>query len=129
MVLMCLFSEPYEFCAGEEFRPRCGGSDEVVVINDATYGRAAAGRCFSEAEQQMGCIANITEHLDALCSGRRSCTLRVPSAEMNRVNKCPQSMRASLYASYRCVKGKKRVLLSTGGVGHGSRLVRASGTR
>lgn len=110
--------EPYEYCSGEEFRARCNGPDEVVVISDATYGRAAAGRCFSEAEQQMGCIANFTEHLEALCSGRRSCTLRVPNPEMDRVNKCPQSLKASLYASYRCVKVAESSCRSCHTAGH-----------
>lgn len=94
--------EPSEYCNGDEFRARCA-SNEVIVINEATFGRASVGRCFQEGEQQFGCIANFTEHLDADCSGRRSCTIRVPSATMNAVNTC-RPMKSALYASYRCIK-------------------------
>lgn len=101
--LWAFMTEPSEYCNGEEFRARCS-PNEVIVINEATFGRASVGRCFQEGEQQFGCIANFTEHLDADCSGRRSCTIRVPSATMNAVNTC-RPMKSALYASYRCIKG------------------------
>ncbi len=43
--------------------------------------------------------------MDALCSGRRSCSLRIPDQALDVTEPCPKEFKTFLQAKYSCVKG------------------------
>ena len=45
--------------------------------------------------------------MDALCSGRRSCSLRIPDQALDITKPCPKEFKTYLEAKYTCVKGRE----------------------
>ena len=64
----------------ETYESRCGAG-EVVVMEEARYGRMRIGRCMSVDHGSLGCSADVLRFSDALCSGRTSCSFKVRSTE------------------------------------------------
>lgn len=95
-----------EFCQNEEFKATCAADDEVVVIGNATYGRMRTGRCVRRDYGYTGCSADVTSTVHALCSGKRSCTLRIPNAVLDELTTCPDDFKNYLEVSYECIRGK-----------------------
>ena len=91
-----------EYC--ELFQPTCK-EDEVVLITKATYGRMLLGKCVKRDYGYVGCGTDVLSHLDYECSGRRTCSLRIPTENMDGATPCPLELKTYLDASYRCVKG------------------------
>ena len=77
-----------EFCLLETFRPECW-KNEVIVMEEAIYGRRHIGKCIEEEEvedvadnpQYLGCHANVLSLLDAKCSGKKQCEVNVPDVD------------------------------------------------
>ena len=100
-----------EYCQLETFRPRCW-KNEVVVIDEAVYGRRHVSRCVREDEKAFlddkrffNCYANVLATLDARCSGRKLCEVRVPDAELEKSRTCLHGLQMFLEVSYNCVEG------------------------
>lgn len=95
-----------EYCESEEFKPSCG-PDHVIMMTEALYGRMKIGRCVKIDYGYVGCYADVLEHLDGVCSGRHSCSIRIPDASLDVSNTCPKEFKTYLNASYTCIEVEK----------------------
>jgi len=100
-----------EFCNYETFRPECW-KNEVIVIQEAIYGRRQAGRCIeaensdlAEDPRYLGCHADILGLLDAKCSGKKQCEVRIPDPDLEQATPCVKSLKMFLEVRYTCVEG------------------------
>ena len=96
-----------EYCETDDFAPSCG-EDEVIVITHAEYGRMEVNECVKVSYGYLGCSVKVLPVLDRLCSGRRSCSVRLPHQAMDAICPCPNEFKTYLNASYMCVKGQSR---------------------
>jgi len=99
----CVYSESVEYCQFESFNASCA-PDQVIVIEEAHYGRLRIGRCVTRDYGYLGCAADVTDILDRSCSGQRWCHFSVPTLR-DLVHPCPKDLTAYLEASYRCETG------------------------
>jgi len=106
-----------EFCSYETFQPECWKS-EVIVIQEAIYGRRQVGRCIeaensdlAEDPRYLGCHADVLYLLDAKCSGKKECELRIPDPDLERATSCVKSLKMFLEVRYTCVEGASQKLL------------------
>ena len=82
------------------------------MIQEAIYGRRQVGRCI-EAENSeiakdpryLGCYADVLGLLDAKCSGKKECELRIPDPDLDQATSCVKSFRMFLEVRYTCVEG------------------------
>lgn len=100
-----------EFCQLETFEPECW-KNEVIVIEKAIYGRHRVGKCIAAEEAAMrpekrffGCSTDVKGLLDAKCSGRKRCQVRIPDADLERTEPCLRHLKMFLEVSYTCVEG------------------------
>jgi len=96
-----------EYCELQTLNATCRQRDEVVVMETALYGRMRMGTCVVADLGFVGCSRNVLPILDARCSGRRRCVLRVPDKDLAaiRPQPCMTELKSYLEASYRCQKG------------------------
>jgi len=92
-----------EYCQFDTFNATCRRG-QVIVIDDAQYGRLRIGRCVSRDYGFLGCTADVVDMLDRTCSGRRRCELPVPRIRQL-VQPCPKDLTSYLDASYHCERG------------------------
>lgn len=97
-------TECREYCQFETFNASCPGDDQVVLMEEARYGRPRLGRCVTHDYGFLGCSSSVLDLLDRTCSGRRSCQFDVPSLR-DLVHPCPKDLTCYLEATYRCVTG------------------------
>jgi len=96
----------------ETFEPECW-KNEVIVIEKAIYGRHRIGKCITAEEAAMrpsekrffGCSTDVKGLLDAKCSGRKRCQIRIPDADLERTEPCLRHLKMFLEVSYNCVEG------------------------
>jgi len=100
-----------EYCHYETFRPECW-KNEVIVIQEAIYGRRQVGRCIeaenselAEDPRYLGCHANVLGLLDTKCSGKKECELRIPDADLELATPCVKSLKMFLEVRYTCIEG------------------------
>ena len=101
------------YCQWETFNATCDG-DDVIIVTSASYGRMRIGRCLT-VDYSIGCMADVTHELDGRCSGRQTCTIRIPDAELFTLQPCRRDLIAYMDASYKCVT-RKYVGVSAGGI-------------
>jgi len=101
-----------EYCNTETFRPHCSNG-EVIVIEDAIYGRHHVGKCIDVDEANVfkdpryfGCSINVRRFLDAKCSARKTCEVRIADAELEKKSPCLKGLKMFLEASYTWVAGE-----------------------
>jgi len=106
-----------EFCQLETFEPECW-KNEVIVIEKAVYGRHRVGKCITAEEAAMsqnerffGCSTDVIGLLDAKCSGRKRCQVRIPDADLERTEPCLRHLKMFLEVSYTCMEGSYNTLL------------------
>ena len=75
------------------------------MMERALYGRMSLGRCVELDMGHLGCQSDVLALADRRCSGRRSCLIRVPDAELESRRPCLRELKTYLFASYRCVQG------------------------
>ena len=63
-------------------------------------------RCVKENFGYVGCSRDVLEHLDALCSGRKLCKVRVLDETFSGIKPCHDDLKSYLQAQYSCRKGK-----------------------
>jgi len=101
-----------EYCLLETFRPECW-KNEVIVMEEAIYGRRHIGKCIEPEEvegvednpQYLGCHANVLSLLDTKCSGKKQCEVHVPDADLQRTKPCRKGLTLFLEVRYTCVEG------------------------
>jgi len=101
-----------EFCLLETFRPECW-KNEMIVIEEAIYGRRHIGKCIEPEEvegvednpQYLGCHANVLSLLDTKCSGKKQCEVHVPDADLEQTEPCRKGLKMFLEVRYTCVEG------------------------
>ncbi len=65
-----------ETCNIETFERSCG-SDEVLVVNSAKFGRMALGTCITKGYGEVGCYKDVTDILSGRCAGKQACSMMV----------------------------------------------------
>jgi len=86
------------------FNASCS-TNQVIVIDEARYGRQRLGRCVTHDYGHLGCSADVADLLDQACSGLRWCQFSVSSIR-DIVHPCPKDLTAYLEATYRCITCK-----------------------
>ena len=85
-------------------------SYEVVPFKDVNHAPKKSMQIPYGVLFQVGCGADVREHLDRECSGRRTCKLRIPNMVLDSVqSSCPQHFKQYLNVSYDCVPGSSIV--------------------
>ncbi|ESO01079.1 hypothetical protein HELRODRAFT_175106 [Helobdella robusta] len=77
----------------------------IILIEKATYGRMRTGRCVAKDYGHIGCSNDVSPILDAMCSGKFTCSVPVPTLR-SIIQPCPKDLISYLNVSYRCVSGK-----------------------
>ena len=109
-----MYADCSEYCQFEAFNATCP-KGQLVVVDEAHYGRQRLGRCVTRDYGFIGCTANVIDVLDAACTGRTWCEVPVPSLR-RRVQPCPKDLTAYLDAAYHCIDGMQQVLDLHGGI-------------
>jgi len=101
----------------ETFQPQCW-KNEVIVIQEAIYGRRQVGRCIeaensdlAEDPRYLGCHMDVLSFLDAKCSGKKQCELRIPDPDLEQATPCVKSLKMFLEVRYTCVEGAYKLIL------------------
>ena len=94
-----------EYCNRELFNATCAAANHVILMTSAYYGRMRVGRCVKGDYGILGCQHSMLTHLDAKCSGRQNCQLKVPDDVMHESAPCPSDLTSYLEASYECIEG------------------------
>ena len=93
-----------DVCGTEKFEAQCP-EGEVVVMETALFGRMRMGRCVRENYGRLGCSADVRRYMDTLCSGKNTCSVKVPDDHLLAMKPCSE-LYSYLEASYNCVKGQ-----------------------
>ena len=101
-----------EYCISDIFEPNCF-QNEIIIIEEALYGRKQIGRCLSDAgipdefllksRGFVGCYADVKHIVEPLCAGRQHCNM--PVAQINVETTCSKHFRYYLEARFACLKG------------------------
>jgi hypothetical protein len=93
-----------EYCDDKSFVPTCSASDEVIIMEQATYGRMKLGKCVPpEHAYILGCSADVLPFVEMKCSGRRSCS--GVFKDVFAMGLCESLYRNYLEVSHSCIKG------------------------
>lgn len=65
----------------------------------------SACRCVKENFGYVGCSRDVLGYLDALCSGRKSCKVRVLDETFAGIKPCHDDLKSYLSAQYTCIQG------------------------
>jgi len=92
-----------DVCGWETFEASCDAG-EMLLVEEATYGRMSKGRCVKQEYGHMGCGGDMIQHMHTLCSGRLSCSFPVSVLQgQHSVHGCPPDLTGYLHAVYSCV--------------------------
>lgn len=91
------------FCDWERFNASCG-SEEVLIVTRARYGRMNLNRCVTKDYGHVGCGDDVTNHFERTCSARQSCDMSVISLQ-GLMASCPREFKAYVEVSYYCIAG------------------------
>ena len=91
----------------ETFNASCVGSNEVILIQRARYGRMRIGRCVKRNLGYIGCAVDVLTTLDARCSGRRRCEFGIPDPTLYETQPCPSDTTPYLEVAYECLPGEE----------------------
>lgn len=81
------------------------------MMESARYGRMSMGPCLTRKYGEEGCVADVIDYVDTVCSGRSHCKLDVPDIAMQGIRPCSEQLASFLQVSYHCVKGATSSLL------------------
>ena len=94
-----------EYCQFEKMKASCK-EGEVIIMQNATYGRMRLGRCVTADLGYVGCRKDVLHLADMRCSGRRTCEIAIPDEKFDDTRPCLTELKFYLEASYTCQKGK-----------------------
>jgi len=106
-------TDTQEYCSRETAHLQCM-TNEVVLIQEAIYGRRKVGKCIraSEIIQAMaddplyiGCTADVLSYAQSLCAGRRECEIRVNDGNLEETKPCYSELKSYLEIAYTCISG------------------------
>ena len=109
----CIYTDAQEYCNRETARLRCM-NNEVVLIQEAIYGRRKVGKCIHANEimqamaddpQYIGCTVDVLSYTQSLCAGRRECTIRVRDEHLEETKPCYAELKSYLELAYTCISG------------------------
>jgi len=103
----CVSLTEQSICQSEYFRAKCSGIDEVLLMTRALYGRMHISKCVKENFGFIGCSTDVLELVDAQCSGRRECSIRILDENFGNAKPCHDDLKTYLQVNYRCVKGER----------------------
>ena len=90
----------------------CGNS-EAILIEKATFGRMAIGKCVHTDFGYIGCKNDVLSLADRWCSGLQNCVVTVSNDDLDEANKaCSADLNSYLDVDYSCVPGKKRNIIA-----------------
>ncbi|ESO08503.1 hypothetical protein HELRODRAFT_169361 [Helobdella robusta] len=99
-------------CTSETLTLTCQVDRQVIIVRRALYGRMEPGKCItSEYAHAMGCYADVTTHVQDLCSGQSHCSLMVASIDAI-AQPCGKDFKSYLDIEHECVRatcGRQRV--------------------
>ena len=107
--MILTFSGVKEYCLWETFNASCP-EGHVIIMTSARYGRMKLGRCLS-TDYYVGCEADVRDRVDARCSGRQNCSIKIPDPDLFKVQTCRRDLNAYLEASYECMQGRYQVVI------------------
>jgi len=93
-----------EFCHNEQFTADCP-EGQVILMTSALYGRMRKGNCVRTDFGFVGCYADVIDHVHGRCSGRGSCSIRVPDATLDRTKPCNEDLKSYFDANFTCIEG------------------------
>ena len=105
-------------CEAEVLEITCP-TNQVIMVDNAKYGRMELGRCISKDYGYIGCVVDVTDILIEYCHGQSQCAFNVPQRLLLSVNPCPRDLQSYLEISYTCQEntqapsGEGNVLLRT----------------
>ena len=93
-----------EYCHLDVFNSSCA-NNEVIMMEQATYGRMRVGRCLATS-YFVGCHADVLPIMDSICSGKRSCAIKTLDTELVKFHPCRKDLMPYLEAQYKCISSK-----------------------
>ncbi len=101
-----IFSDIRDYCTDEVFQVKCD-RDEVILMEYAMYGRMQSGTCISDNFGYIGpsCARQVLMQMDALCSGRRECSVEIKDSSFPGYRPCHKDLKSYLEASFTCLPG------------------------
>lgn len=111
--------EMEEYCMFEAFRPHCW-KNEIIVVEEALYGRRRTGKCISteqasklQGPEYFGCYANVLNIVSRKCSGRTECEISIPDPDLEQTMPCLEGLKMFLEVRYACVAGMTSFVVCT----------------
>jgi len=93
-----------EYCLEQQLDTQCA-SDEIIVVDSASYGRMRLNRCVHTDYGFIGCGTDVTDVLAGKCSGRRRCRVVNIGTLFAASRVCPTDLKSYLEATFTCLKG------------------------
>ena len=90
-------------CNEQSFTPSCTRL-EVLMVEQALYGRMRINECAVQNFGYMGCKRDVLPYIDSWCSGRHTCSVKVLDQSFP-VQRCHADLKGYLEVQYRCLKG------------------------
>ena len=75
------------------------------------YGRMSLGRCVEADLGYIGCSTDVLHLADKWCSGKRTCNIGVPNADLDNTQPCFKELKTYLQTDYRCVRGRQMAVV------------------
>ncbi|OAF68792.1 hypothetical protein A3Q56_03460 [Intoshia linei] len=101
-----------ESCLTETFEAGCSDPSQVILIENAFYGRMKVGRCVRYNFGNIGCFKNVVSQLDSLCSMKNFCSFSTADQILIDTKPCPIDFTPYLYVEYLCISVKKLMTCS-----------------
>jgi len=100
-----------EYCLEQQLDTKCG-SDEIIVVDNAQYGRMRINRCVHTDYGYIGCGTDVTDVLVGTCSGRHRCRVVNIEALFAAWRVCPIDLKSYLQVNFSCIKGMNIHIIS-----------------
>ena len=121
LFFMCFETSSKEFCISEYMSLQCS-SNEIILIQNAIFGRKNVERCLSDEEEAidlnkkdsrfLGCYSDVRGLIELWCAGRQSCKRSV--VHIKAKTTCYNYLKQHLNIQHQCLKGKLIILMVCG---------------
>ena len=93
------------FCQSEQMHLDCPSSS-LLLISQARYGRMTLSKCVKQQfGAYLGCWSDATGILDARCSGKKECSVKILEENFKHMRPCHDDLKSYLEVTYACVTG------------------------